>query len=101
MEQDVTVDPTDPAFAVVVWGALSLVRDRLPAKVKPWIPYLAVILGGLLRGVTDAISRGTVDGSTLVRAGATGAAAVLLQASARAPAKARRAVAEPRDGAGR
>lgn len=94
-EADVAIDPTDPGLAVAVWALLGVVRGKLPAKVRPWIPYLAVLLAGVLRGALDASARGQVDGSTLVRAGVSGAFAVLGQAATRAPAKARRAVGAP------
>lgn len=98
MQQDVTVDISDPGIAVLVWALLTSVRMRLPASWRPWIPYAAVLISGALRGLLDATARGTVDGSTLLRAAASGAMAVLGQAASRAPAKAR-AIRSPRDGA--
>ncbi len=92
MEQAVTLDESDPAIAVLVWALLSGVRERLPARWRPWIPWAAVVLAGIIRALLDAATRGDVDASTLLRAAGSGAVAVLGQASARAPAKARAAV---------
>lgn len=92
---EVHVDASDPGLAVAVWAVLGALRPKLPSKVRPWIPWLAVILAGALRGALDATARGQVDGSTLVRAVVSGGFAVLGQAAARAPAKARRAVGAP------
>jgi hypothetical protein len=101
MEQDVTLDETDPGIAVIVWALLSAARDRLPPSWRPWIPWAAVVLAAALRALLDATARGTVDASTLLRAAGSGAVAVLGQAASRAPAKARAAVRARDDSDGR
>jgi hypothetical protein len=50
-ETTVPIDPTDPGLALVVWVVLDAARPRLPARWRPWIPWLAVVLAGVLRGL--------------------------------------------------